>query len=174
MVYCTRPVHQHVPLSVVIDNHHLLRLMVLIHRPPIPTPPRIILRPILIPHLPPTFPASILPALRKPLIQIRPYDPLIQLRPANILHAVQRILLRVILDEAEPTRRLLETVEAHDEPLDLAAFAEELVDLLFCRVEGEVADVEGGRVFELVFGRGGASADVVVAAAVASALLVED
>jgi hypothetical protein len=50
------------------------------------------------------------------------------------------------------------------------------VDLLFGGVEGEVADVERGCVFELVFGGGGASAEVVVAGivAVASALLIKN
>jgi len=60
----------------------------------------------------------------------------------------------VVLDEAEATRRLLEAVEAHDEALDFAALAEELVDLLLGGVEGKVADVERARVFELVFGLG--------------------
>jgi len=54
----------------------------------------------------------------------------------------------------------MEAVEAHDQALDAAALAEELVDLLLGRVEGEVADVEGCGVLELVdgFGRGGAVA----------------
>jgi len=59
----------------------------------------------------------------------------------------------VVLDEAEATRRLLEPVQTHDYALDLAAFAEELVDLLFGCVEGEVADVKRGCVEELVFER---------------------
>ena len=47
------------------------------------------------------------------------------------------------------------------------------MDLLFGGVEGKVADVEGGCVFELVFGRGGAAAVIVTSVAVASALLEE-
>jgi hypothetical protein len=58
----------------------------------------------------------------------------------------------------------VEAVQAHDQPLDAAAFAEELVDLLFRRVEGEVADVEGCRVLEFVDGFGGGRAVVGVAA----------
>lgn len=78
----------------------------------------------------------------------------------------------VVLDEAEATGRLLEAVEAHDEALDLAALAEELVDLLLGGVEGEVADVEGCGVLELVFGFGRFGAvELVVAGAIASALL---
>ena len=79
--------------------------------------------------------------------------------------------MRIILHEAEPTRRFLEPIQAHDQALDFAALAEQLVDLLFGGVEGEVADVERCRVFELVFGRGGAPAEVVVTVAVSSALL---
>jgi hypothetical protein len=54
----------------------------------------------------------------------------------------------------------VEAVEAHDQALDAAALAEELVDLLFGRVEGEVADVERCCVLQFVdgFGRGGAVA----------------
>lgn len=47
----------------------------------------------------------------------------------------------VVLDEAEATGRLVEAIEAHDEALDLAALGEELVDLLFCCVEGAVEDL---------------------------------
>lgn len=77
----------------------------------------------------------------------------------------------VVLDEAEAARGLLEAIKAHDEALDLAALAEELVDLLLGGVEGEVADVERGGVFELVFGLRRGLAAVVIAVPVASALL---
>jgi hypothetical protein len=58
----------------------------------------------------------------------------------------------------------VEAVQSHDEPLYAAAFAEQLVDLLFGRVEGEVADVEGCRVLQLVDGLGRGRAVVGVAA----------
>jgi hypothetical protein len=76
----------------------------------------------------------------------------------------------VVLDEAEAAGGFLEAVEAHDEALYLAAFAEELMDLLLGGVEGEVADVERGCVAQFVFGRGRA-APVVIAVAVVLALL---
>jgi hypothetical protein len=80
----------------------------------------------------------------------------------------------VVLHEAEATRRLLEAVKAHDQALYFAAFAEELVDLLFGGVEGEVADVEGCGIFELVFGfRGGGAVEGVVGA-IASSLLYRE
>jgi hypothetical protein len=66
----------------------------------------------------------------------------------------------------------LEAVEAHDEALDFATFAEQLVYLLFGGVEGEVADVEGGSVFELVFGLGRGFAVGLLVASAASPLLI--
>lgn len=66
--------------------------------------------------------------------------------------------MSIILDEAEAAGRFVEAVQAHDQALDAAAFAEEFVDLLLGRVEGEVADVEGCGVLELVHGVGGGGA----------------
>ena len=136
---------KHAPSLVLARPPRILDIL------PIATPPGIKLLAILIPHLPPTLPAPILPALRKPLVQIRPDDPLVQLGAADVQQTVQRVLMGVVLDEAEAAGGLVEAVEAHDEPLDLAAFGEELVDLLFRRVEGQVADVERRCVRELAF-----------------------
>lgn len=72
----------------------------------------------------------------------------------------------IVLHEAEPTRRLGEAVQTHHQTLDLAGLGEELVDLLFGCVEGEVADVEGCGVGEGVdLGLGGFFVAVVAAAA---------
>jgi len=128
-----------------------IRLFVLPELLPEPSPPRIKLFPVFIPHLPPALPSTILPALTKALIQITPYDPLIQLRAPDILQAIQRILMSIILYEAEPARCFGEAVQAHDEAFELAGFGEEGVDLLFGGVKGEVADVEGAGVAELLF-----------------------
>ena len=117
-------------------------------------PSRIILVPVLVSNLSTTLAPTILPALGEALIQIRANNALVQLGAANVLHAVERILVGVVLDEAEAARRLLEAVEAHDEALNLAALAEELVYLLLGGVEGEIADVESGCVLELIFGFG--------------------
>jgi hypothetical protein len=107
-----------------------------------------------------------LPALGKALVQVSTDDALVQLGASDVLHAVQSILVRVVLDKAEPARRLLEAVEAHDEPLDLAAFGEKLVDLLLGSVEGQVADIE-----RLVLGRRLALALAVATVLVASPVL---
>lgn len=115
---------------------------------------RVILVPVLVSDLSSALSAPILPALSESLVEIGPDDALVELGAANVLHAVERILVGVVLDEAETAGRLLEAVEAHDKALNLAALAEELVDLLLGGVEGEVANVEGGSVLELVFGLG--------------------
>ena len=55
-----------------------------------------------------------------------------------------------ILYEAKPTRGLSHSVQPHDDPLDLPAHREQLVDLLLSGVEREVADVQRGGVSELL------------------------
>jgi hypothetical protein len=132
---------------------------------------RVIFIPVLVPDLTTTLSASILPTLGESFIQIRPDDALIQLSTANVLHAVQRVLVGVVLHEAEAAGSLLEAVEAHDKALDFAAFAEELVYLFFGCVEGEVANVESGSVFELVLGFGRGFAVQLLIAGAASTLL---
>lgn len=165
----------HPPLPPRIHISHLIILI----RIPLPllhnllskaSSARIKLLTVLISHLPTTLTTSILPSLRESLVQITTDNPLVQLRAAHVLHAVQRILVRVVLDEAETAGRLVEAVQAHDEAFDAAAFAEQLVDLFFSRVEGEVADVEGCRVLQLVHWVGRGRAVVVRRAAFALVL----
>lgn len=55
-----------------------------------------------------------------------------------------------VLDEAKATGRLVESIQSHDQPLDLAALAEQLVDLFLGCEERQVADIEGGRIGERV------------------------
>jgi hypothetical protein len=62
-----------------------------------------------------------LSALREALIQIGPYDTFVKFRPPNVLHAIQRILMSVVFDEAEAARGLLVAVEPHDKALDFTA-----------------------------------------------------
>lgn len=64
----------------------------------------------------------------------------------------------VVLHKAEAAGRFVEAIQAHDQALDAAAFAEELVDLLLGRVEGEIADVEGCGVLQLFHGIWGGGA----------------
>lgn len=59
--------------------------------------------------------------------------------------SVLSIFSAVVLDEAEATRGPFELVQAHDDPLDVADFAEQLVQLLLRRVEGHVAHVQRRR-----------------------------
>lgn len=58
-----------------------------------------------------------------------------------------------VFDEAKATGRLVESVQSHDQPLDLAALAKQLVDLFLGREERQVANVEGSRIGERVFRR---------------------
>lgn len=79
--------------------------------------------------------AAVLAALLEARVQVGADDALVQLGATDVLEAVQRVLVRVVLDEAEAARRLVKAVQAHDQPLDLSALGEEVVDLLFCCVE---------------------------------------
>ena len=78
---------------------------------------------------------------QKAFIQICPNDTPVKLCTANVLHAFERILVLVVPDKAEAAICFLEAIQAHDEALDLAAFQEEHVDLLFSGVEGQVAHI---------------------------------
>ena len=65
--------------------------------------------------------SPILSALLKARIEISSYYALIELRSTNILHAVQCILMIVVFHKAEPTRRFIESIKAHYQPLNLSA-----------------------------------------------------
>lgn len=56
---------------------------------------------------------------------------------------------RYLLNKAEAAGGLLVAVKSHDDTLDLAAFGKEFIDLLLGGEEGQVSDVEGGRVGEI-------------------------
>lgn len=95
----------------------------------------------------------VLTALGESLVKVSTDDALIELGTANVLHAVERILMAVVFDEAETAGSLLVAVQTHDEALDLTAscvqcqrwccnqligylLREKLVDLLLSSVEG--------------------------------------
>jgi hypothetical protein len=126
---------------------------------------------VLVSDLPTRLSSPILATFGKTLIQIRTNDALVEFGAADIFHAVERVLVGVVLDEAETAWGFLEAVQAHHKSLDLTAsavfvsnfalaveveaeivsLAEELVNLLLGGVEGEVADVERRGILELVF-----------------------
>ncbi len=58
------------------------------------------------------------------------------------------ILPEIVLDETKTARGPLELVQPHHDALDIAALAEQLVQLFLRRVEAQVADVERGAVTE--------------------------
>ena len=77
-----------------------------------------------------------MPPFSEALVKICPNNALIQFCAANVLHAVQRILVCVIFDEAEAAGSLLIAIKAHDKALDLAALGEKFVDLFLSGIEG--------------------------------------
>lgn len=76
---------------------------------------------VLISDLTTALSTTILPALVEALIEIGTDDALVELCAANVLEAVESVLVSVVLDKAETTGSLLETVKTHDQALDLAA-----------------------------------------------------
>lgn len=99
---------------------------------------------VLVSHLTTRLSSAVLSPFLEAWVQIGTDDTFIQFRPANVLHAVESVLVCVVLDEAETTGRLAEAVETHDEALHFAALGEELVHLLLGGVEGQIADIESG------------------------------
>jgi hypothetical protein len=57
--------------------------------------------------------APVLPAFLKSWVQVCPYDSLIEFRSSDVFHAIQRILVSVVFDEAEAAGSLLEAIKAH-------------------------------------------------------------
>lgn len=66
----------------------------------------------------------VLSAFLEARIEISPYDPLIELGPANVFHAVQSILVCIVLHEAKTAGRFIESVKAHYQSLDLSTSAD--------------------------------------------------
>lgn len=93
---------------------------------------------IFVPNLTTRLAAAILSAFDKAGVEIGSDDSFVQLCAANILHTIESVLVGVVLDKAETTGSLLESVEAHDQAFDLAALGEELVNLFLGGVEGSV------------------------------------
>lgn len=82
---------------------------------------RIKLFTVLISDLTTALSTTVLSALVEALVQIGTDDALVELCAANVLEAVQSVLVGVVFDKAEATRGLLETIKTHDQALDFAA-----------------------------------------------------
>jgi hypothetical protein len=104
----------------------------------IPSTSRIVVLPVVVSNLTSRRSAPVLSTLLESRIQIRADDAFVQFGAAHILHSIQRVGMGVVLDEAKAAGGLIEAVKAHDQTFDLAAFGEQLVDLLFGCVEGAV------------------------------------
>lgn len=90
---------------------------------------------VFISHLPTGFAPTVLAALFKTRIQVGSDDSLVELGATDILHAVESILVSVVLHEAETAGGLVKSIQSHDQTLDLAALGEEFVYLLLRGVE---------------------------------------
>lgn len=118
----------------------LLALALLVIGAAISTTARIVFFAVLITHLTARFASSAekvsnclpvaaigeedlpeLPSFLKSRVKVCPNDALVQLGSSNILQAIQRILVGIILDEAKAAGRFVESVEAHYKSLDLTA-----------------------------------------------------
>lgn len=96
----------------------------------------VILLAVLVTDLSTGLSSAVLSALFKTRVQIGTDDALVELGASNVLHTVESILVSVVFDEAEATWGLVESVEPHDQSLDLSSLCEQFVDLLFRCVEG--------------------------------------
>jgi hypothetical protein len=68
---------------------------------------------VLVSDLPTRLSTPILATLGKAFVQIRSNDALVEFRTTNVLHAVECVLVGVVLDEAESAGGFLEAVQAH-------------------------------------------------------------
>jgi hypothetical protein len=95
----------------------------------------VIILTVLVSHLSTALTTSVLTALFKPRVKICADDALVQFCPANVLHAIKRILVGVVFHKTESARCFREAIKTHDEALDFATFREERIDLLLGGVE---------------------------------------
>lgn len=89
--------------------------------PAVATSSRVVLVAVLVAHLATRFSSPVLPAFGETLVQIGTDDALVEFCAADVFHAVERVLVCVVFNEAEAAGRLLESIKAHDEAFDLAA-----------------------------------------------------
>lgn len=120
----------------------------ILQRPAQPASALIKVLAVLVSDLPTRATPAVLPAFLEAWVQVGADDALVQLGAADVLEAVERVLVGKVLDEAEAARGLVEPIQPHYESLDLAALAEQLVHLLLGREEREVTHVERRRVCE--------------------------
>ncbi|KAL1430767.1 hypothetical protein MTO96_002366 [Rhipicephalus appendiculatus] len=140
----TPTVHRlvHTQLPRRLDGRYCWRHNALGHQLAVATSAAVVVRAVLVPHLASALPASELASLDESGVPVGTNDAVVQLGAVDVTHGVLGVGARVVLDEAEAARRLVEAVQPHDHLLDVAALGEELVDLFLGRVEGHVADVE--------------------------------
>ena len=82
------------------------------------------------------FFVPILTSFGKALIQICTYDTLIELRTPNVFHAVECILVSIVLNKAETAWCLLIPIQTHDQALNLTASVERNQQYALCQTQG--------------------------------------
>lgn len=103
---------------------------------------RVVVLPVLIPHLSSRFAAAVLSSLFEAGIPVCPDDTVVQPRAINESHRMFCICSCVVFYKTESTGRLLDFIQADDDALDVSTFREQLVHLLLSSVEGEVPHIQ--------------------------------
>lgn len=98
-------------LPVLLGITHPLRRL---DGPAKPTSTLVKVVAVLISYLATRFATAILATLLEPGVQVGADDALVELGAADVLHAIEGILVRVILDKTESARGLLKSVQTHD------------------------------------------------------------
>eukprot|EP00192_Tetraselmis_astigmatica_P021065 CAMPEP_0117667654 /NCGR_PEP_ID=MMETSP0804-20121206/11094_1 /TAXON_ID=1074897 /ORGANISM="Tetraselmis astigmatica, Strain CCMP880" /LENGTH=262 /DNA_ID=CAMNT_0005475419 /DNA_START=231 /DNA_END=1020 /DNA_ORIENTATION=- len=107
--------------------------------------PRVVLQAVLVSHLAAAGATPILPALLKAPVKVHSDGAVVQGGAVDVFHTVLCVLPRVKDHKAEATWCAVLFVQPHDDTLDVAAFGERLIHLLFSGVEGQIANIHGGR-----------------------------
>ncbi|TKW54037.1 hypothetical protein CTA1_8078 [Colletotrichum tanaceti] len=104
--------------------HPVVPIPLHLDRPAQAAAPLVVVLAVLVAHLASALATAILPPLLEAGVEVSTDDALVKLGATNVLHAVEGVLMSVVLDKTEAAGRLVEAVEAHDETLDLATLGE--------------------------------------------------
>mmetsp|Transcript_29925 Transcript_29925/g.65425 ORF Transcript_29925/g.65425 Transcript_29925/m.65425 type:complete len:213 (-) Transcript_29925:274-912(-) len=121
-----------------------LRVQLVLDDLPVPATAHIVVRTVLVAHLPTALASPELPALYETPIDVHTDWPLVQDgTPQNIDTAI-RVLSCIVNYEAKPTRLKLAFVQTDDDPLHISNLREKFHNLLLSREERQVAYVNRG------------------------------
>jgi hypothetical protein len=133
-------------------RHHLLpRGQFFLQYGAVPAAPWVEIHAIFVSYLSTAPPTTKLPTLHKPPIKVHSDGPIVHDGAIDILDTILCVFSGVINYETEATRGHLLLIQTHDDALDVAGFAEYLVNLVLGGEEGQIADVDGGGVSKTLF-----------------------